>query len=91
MDGGWIVSWGKSLHLEVDEMNTEELVGEHHTEVTTEKLQELRQEQEEEREEEENQLSSLDNGDSTKKGAIPTSEQKNILQQWGELQDEVNK
>jgi len=68
-----IVSFGKALHLEVNEEDVEELVEEHSKDLTTEDREELKKQLNQERDKEDKECSSEEE-DSNKKGRMPTGD-----------------
>jgi hypothetical protein len=81
-----IVSLGQFMSLEVDEEDVEELVKEHNTELTTEKLQDLHIEQQQEVAEE---LSSEE--EKNNEGSIITADIKEQLGYWSKTHNLVEK
>ncbi|XP_036212432.1 tigger transposable element-derived protein 1-like isoform X2 [Myotis myotis] len=78
-----IVSLGKSMGLEVDDDDVEELVEDHNTELTTEELQDLQREQQQPAAEERSSEEGRED--------IPTSLIKGMLGKWGEMQSFIEK
>ncbi|KAK1327547.1 hypothetical protein QTO34_013049 [Cnephaeus nilssonii] len=78
-----IVSLGKSMGLEVDDDDVEELVEDHSTELTTEELQDLQREQQQPAAEERSSEEGRED--------IPTSLIKGMLGKWGEMQSFIEK
>ena len=77
---------GQCMSLEVDKEDVEELVKEHNTELTTEKLQELHKEQQQEEAEE---LSSDE--EKNNEGSMTTADIKKLLGYWSKTQNLVEK
>ncbi|XP_016070266.1 PREDICTED: tigger transposable element-derived protein 1-like [Miniopterus natalensis] len=80
-----IVSLGKSLGLEVDGGDVEELVGDHSTELTTEELQDLQREQQQ------TAAEVLSSEEEKGREDVPTSLIKGMLGKWGEMQSFIEK
>ncbi|XP_014392726.1 PREDICTED: tigger transposable element-derived protein 1-like isoform X2 [Myotis brandtii] len=78
-----IVSLGKSMGLEVDDDDVEELVEDHNTELTTEELQDLQKEQQ--------QPAAEEHSSEEGREDIPTSLIKGMLGKWGEMQSFIEK